>query len=77
MIDLAFHSPDHDEVEGAVHRLYIDEEDEKIEFRMPFYERLKQIDISKLDDVEKRRLKTIILNGHLTDRTNKRENCWK
>jgi hypothetical protein len=73
MIDISFLSPDHDEVEGAVHRLYIDEEDEKIDFRPAVIERLNKMDISHLDTEEKKRIRTIILNGHLTDRTNKRE----
>ncbi|MEX6690064.1 hypothetical protein QTN47_21325 [Danxiaibacter flavus] len=73
MIDIAFTSSDNDEVEGAVHRLFIEEEDEKIEFRPALIERLKKIDISQLDAAEKKNIKTIILNGHLTDRTNKRE----
>lgn len=73
MIDIAFSSPDHDEVQGAAHKLLIDEEDEKIDFRSAVIDRLKQIDISHLDVEEKKRIKTIILNGHLIDRTNKRE----
>lgn len=73
MIDIAFTSSDNDEVEGAVHRLFIDEEDEKIDFRSPLIERLKKIDISQLDAQGKKRIKIIILNGRLTDRTNRRE----
>jgi hypothetical protein len=73
MIDIAFLSSDQDEVEGAVHRLLIEEEEEKIDFRPALFERLKKIDISQLNSEEKKRVKTIILNGHLIDRTNKRE----
>ena len=73
MIDIVFSSPDHDEVEGAAHRLFIEEEDEKKDFRAAIIDRLKQLDISKLDTEEKKRIKTIIINGHLTERTNKRE----
>jgi hypothetical protein len=73
MIDIAFTSSDNDEVEGAVHRLFIEEEDEKIDFRTAFIERLKKIDISQLDAEEKKNIKTIIFNGHLTDRTNRRD----
>lgn len=72
MFDIAFNSSDNDEVEGAVHRLFIDEEDEKIDFRPTLIERLKKIDISQLGAEEKKRIKIIILNGHLTDRTNRR-----
>jgi hypothetical protein len=73
MIDIAFTSPDNDEVEGAVHRLFIDEEDEKKDFRPALIERLKSINISQLNADEKKNIKSIIFNGHLTDRTNKRE----
>jgi hypothetical protein len=73
MLDIAFSSPDHDEVEGAVHRLFIDEEDEKIDFRPALFERLNKIEISHLSKEEKTRVKTIIQNAHLTDMTNKRE----
>ena len=73
IIDIAFTSTDYDEVEGASHRLFIDEEDEKIDFRPAVIERLKKIYISKLDTEAKKRVKAIILNGHLTDKTNKRE----
>jgi hypothetical protein len=73
IIDIVFSSPDHDEVEGAAHRLFIDEEDEKIDFRPVVIERLSQIVISQLGTEEKGRIKTIILNCHLIDRTNKRE----
>jgi hypothetical protein len=73
MIDIAFTSSDNDEVEGAVHRLYAEEEEEKIDFRPAFFERLKNIDLSQLNAEEKKNIKSIIYNGHLTDRTNKRE----
>lgn len=73
MIDIAFSSSSPDEVEGAVHRLFIEEEDKKKEFRPQFFERLKTYDISQLNPEGKKRIKTIILNGHLTDGINKRE----
>ncbi|HEV8082092.1 MAG TPA: hypothetical protein VGP55_02770 [Chitinophagaceae bacterium] len=73
IINIAFSSTDYDEIEGATHRLLIDEEDEKVDFRIVVFDRLNRIDISQLDTDEKKRIKTIILNGHLTDRTNKRE----
>jgi hypothetical protein len=73
MIDIAFTSSDYDEIEGAVHRLFIDEEDEKIDFRPAVIERLKKTDISQLDSEGKKKIKAIILNGHLMDKTNKRE----
>jgi hypothetical protein len=73
IIDIAFSSTDFDEVEGATHRLFIDEEDEKADFRPIVYERLKSIDLSRLTQDDSKRIKTIILNGHLTDRTNRRE----
>jgi hypothetical protein len=73
IIEIAFSSTDYDEVEGAAHRLLIDEEDEKKDFRAAVIARLKKINVSQLNSDEKKRIKTIILNGHLTDRTNKRE----
>jgi len=73
MIDIVFNSPDHDEVEGAAHRLFIEELDEKKAFRPKLMERLKAIDISGLDTTEKKRIKTIILNAGLIDKTNKHE----
>ena len=73
MIDIAFTSSDNDEVEGAVHRLYAEEEEEKIDFRPALFERLKNIDTSELNAEEKKNIKSIIFNGHLTDRTNIRE----
>jgi hypothetical protein len=73
MIDIAFASLDHDEVEGATHRLLIEEEDEKIDFRPAVINRLSKINVSQIDAEERKRIKTIIFNGHLTDRTNKRE----
>jgi hypothetical protein len=73
MINIAFTSSDNDEVEGAVHRLFIDEEDEKIDFRPTVISRLKQINLSTLNTEDKKRIKTIILNGHLIERTNKRD----
>jgi len=73
MIDIAFSSPDYDEVEGATHRLFIEEEDEKKEFRPKLIEHLKTIDISGLDINEKKRIRTIILNTQLVDNTNKHE----
>lgn len=73
MIEIALTSSDNDEVEGAVHRLFLEEEDQKVEFRPALIRRLKGIDISKLDPDEKKNIKTIIINGHLADKTNKRE----
>ena len=77
IIAIAFSTHDYDEIEGASHRLLIEEEDEKKEFRPAVFDRLKKIDISQLDTDEKKRIKAIILNGHLTDRTNKREIAGK
>jgi hypothetical protein len=73
MIEICFTALDHDEVEGAAHRLLFEEEEEKIEFRQKVIDRLKTIDILHLDSEEKRRLKTIILNGHLTGKINQWE----
>jgi hypothetical protein len=73
MIEIAFSSPDHDEIEGATHRLFIDEEDEKIDFRSAVIDRLSQIAITGLGTQERKRIKTIILNCQLINRTNKRE----
>ena len=73
IIDIVFSSTDFDEVEGAAHRLFIDEEDEKADFRFSVYERLKSIDLSRLTKEESKRIKAIILNGRLTDQTNRRD----
>lgn len=77
IIDIAFSSMDYDEVEGAAHRLLIEEDDEKIDFRPAVLGRIKKLDISQLNEFEKKRIKAIILNGHLTDKTNKREAAGK
>src|SRR6187401_3518425 len=48
MINIGFSSQDHDEVEGATHRLFLNEEVERIDFRSAVIERLKQIAIPQL-----------------------------
>ena len=73
MIEIALTSDDHDEVEGAAHRLLFEEEEEMKDFRPGLVERLQAIDISGLSNTEKKRIRTIILNTHLHDRQNKRE----
>ena len=73
MIETALTSDDHDEVEGAAHRLLFEEEEEMKDFRPRLVERLMSIDISKLSTIDKKRIRTIILNTHLTDKQNKRE----
>lgn len=77
MINIAFQSADHDEVEGAVHRLLFEEEVEGKVFRSALFRQLKEIDIPRLDQAEKARIKTIIYNAHLTDPTNKAETLGK
>lgn len=73
MIETALTSDDHDEVEGAAHRLLFEEEEEMKDFRPRLVERLKGIDPLGLSNTDKKRIRTIILNTHLTDKQNKRE----
>jgi hypothetical protein len=73
MIEVALTSDDHDEVEGAAHRLLYEEEEEMKDFRPKLVERLESIDVSGLTNSDKKRMRTIILNTHLTDKQNKRE----
>jgi hypothetical protein len=73
MIEIALTSDDHDEVEGAAHRLLFEEEEEMKDFRPRLVERLQSIDILGLSNTDKKRIRTIILNTHLTDKQNKRE----
>ncbi len=73
MIEIALTSDDHDEVEGAAHRLLFEEEEEMKDFRPRLVERLQSIDLSGLSTTDKKRIRTIILNTHLTDKQNKRE----
>jgi hypothetical protein len=73
MIETALTSGDHDEVEGAAHRLLFEEEEEMKDFRPKLVERLEGIELSGLSDRDKKRIRTIILNTHLTDKQNKRE----
>ncbi len=73
LIEIAFNSNYSDEVSAAATRLNIEEQSDKKEYRQKLIDKLKTIDISKLDTVEKERIKTIILAAQLTDRVNKRE----
>jgi hypothetical protein len=73
MIEIALTSDDHDEVEGASHRLFFEEEEEKKDFRPRLVERLQAIDISGLSNEDKKRLRTVIVNTNLSDQRNKRE----
>ena len=73
MIEIALTFEDHDEVEGAAHRLLYEEEEEMKDFRPRLVERLQRIDILGLSNTDKKRIRTIVLNTHLTDRQNKRE----
>jgi hypothetical protein len=73
ILNIAFTSEDFSEVEGASHRLLIEEEDEKKNFRSELVKKLKSIDVSKLSELDKKRLKNIIINTHLTDKMNRRE----
>jgi hypothetical protein len=73
MIEIAFTSEDHDEIEGATHRLLFEEEEEMKDFRPRLVERLQSIDIAGLSNTEKERIRMIILNTHLIDKQNKRE----
>lgn len=77
MIEIALTSDDHDEVEGAAHRLLFEEEEEMKDFRPKLLARLQNIDISSLSTTDKKRIRTIILNTHLTDRRNKRDVAGK
>ncbi len=73
LIDIAFTSPFEDEIHAAAVRLKLEEYEEKKEFRQALVERLKNVNISKLSNFERNRLKSIIQSSQLTDRVNKRE----
>ena len=73
MIEIALTSDDNDEVEGASHRLLIEEEEEMKDFRPHLVGRLQAIDISGLSNTDKKRIRTIIFNTHLLEKENKRE----
>ena len=73
LIDIAFMSHYPDEVSAAATRLTIEERNDKIEFRQKLLTRLSQIDLLKLDQQEKERIKIIIFASQLIDGGNKRE----
>jgi hypothetical protein len=73
LIDIAFTSPNPDEVSAAAIRLNFEEQTEKKEFRQNLIDRLNCLDILQLDEAEKERLKTIIQASQLIDRVNKRD----
>lgn len=73
MIEIALTSNDHDEVQGAAHRLLFEEEEEMKDFRLGLVERLQRIDLTKLSNTDKKRIRTIIINTHLTDKQSKRQ----
>jgi len=70
MIEIVLTSEDHDEVEGAAHRLLFEEEEEMKDFRPGLVERLQSIDLTKLSNTDMKRIRTIILNTRLTDKRN-------
>ena len=73
LIEISFNTKYSDEASAAATRLNIEEQSDKKEFRQKLNDKLKVIDISKLDTLGKARIKTIILASRLTDRVNKRE----
>jgi hypothetical protein len=73
IIETALTSDDHDEVQGAAHRLLFEEEEEMKDFRPGLVKQLQTIDIAKLSTEDNKRIRAIILNTHLIDKQNKRE----
>lgn len=73
LIEIALNTKYVDEISAASTRLNIEEQSDKKEYRQKLIDKLRIIDVSKLDTTEKERIKTIILASQLTDRTNKRE----
>ena len=73
LIDIAFSSPNPDEVSAAATRLNFEEQVDKKEFRQKLIDRLNRLDISHLDKAEQERIKAIIQASQLTDRVNKRD----
>ena len=73
LIDIAFTSPNPDEVSAAATRLNLEEQVDKKEFRQILIDKLNHLDILQLDKAEKERIKTIIQASQLTDRVNKRD----
>ena len=65
IIGIALDSPFHDEVIAAATRLYLDEQEYKLEFRGDLIDRLTQINIHRLSAKEKNRLKDIIEHASL------------
>jgi hypothetical protein len=77
MIEVALTSDDLDEIEGASHRLFFEEEVEQKEFKSRLVERLRNIVLSGLSMADKKRLRTIIVNTHLRDKVSKKEQIGK
>ena len=73
LIEIALNTKYVDEISAAATRLNYEERSDKKEFRQKLLDKLRTIDISKLDTTEKERIKIIILASILTDRVNKRE----
>jgi len=71
LIDIAFTSPNPDEVSAAAIRLNLEEQAYKKEFRQKLINRLNRLDIKSMEKSEQERIKTIILASQLIDRVNK------
>ena len=73
LIEISLTSEYPDEVSAAAFRLHLEEELSNTEFREKLLDRIKQIDLNELSEIEKKRIETIILAGQLTNRINTRE----
>lgn len=73
LMEIGFSSLHLDEVSAAATRLYLDETENKTEFRDELMKRLELLDISKMNSTEKERIKLIIQNSNLLHGINIRE----
>jgi hypothetical protein len=65
LISISLTSPYLDEVLAAATRLYIDEQEEKIEFRGNLIDKLNSLDLVNMSSNEKERIKTVIQSSNL------------
>ena len=73
LIELAFTSEYPDEVSAAARRLCIEEQTDKKEFRQKLTDRLNEVNLSRLEQRGKERIKIIIQASEITDGVNKRD----
>ena len=77
LIKIAFESEFEDEIHASSVRLFLDEQENGLEFRQKLIDKISEFDLNNLNSKDKNRIETIIQSAHLNSEFNYRQTLGK